>query len=163
MFAYCLSNPVNLNDSFGYASSIKGIINPHNMLYGDVDNRFVTIHIPSPATPVLDAVSSAVRKAANPAILEWNELVSDCTNLISNQNPEALLNTFPDIMNNEFVDTPMAVHKIVSGSKKMSSGIAILVFPFPTPIDEIYGAYQITFGFRSIVYGIGSLFNWEDN
>ena len=133
------------------------------MVYGDVDKRFVMIHIPAPDTPILDAVSSAAGRIINPVILEWNKLIDDCSNMISNPSMEAVTNAFPNIMDNELVDTPMAVHKIISGSKKMGNGIAVLLFPFPTPVDEIYGAYQVTFGFRSIVYGIGALFNWEDN
>ena len=150
------------SDTTGYFPSLHGIMNPNMMLYGANDSRFYTVYFPSPDAPLLNAIDEVIGKGWEFLAEEVAALFDSLSSLQVDGNIQENLNVVQTIKNNELVDTPMAVYKIISGGRKIKNGIALLVFPFPTPMDDILGATQIMTGFNSVVQGVGALFNWTE-
>ena len=162
MFAYCNNNPENHMDLAGLLPSATGIYDNSVMLYGAANDRFGKVYLPVPDTPILDAVTEYLKKGFTPIGNEATKLLSDLNSIRTGSSIQDYSEYIQSLNENEFIHAPMATYKIISGCKKIKSGIELIVFPLPTALDELYGAIRIITGFNSVIRGIGKLFYWEE-
>ena len=130
MFAYCNNNPVNFRDDTGT-----------RMDYVSFDCGAPTA-FPSASTIAYIATKSIHtdtkenirKKLITQAIDSWDYCVA--------------------VYNSPAVQRPIGTYSFIDGIMTITAGVELLIYPYPTLLDEIKGLGMIFMGFKDVIDGI---------